>query len=245
MDPNTMGLPTGTQTVNPSTTGPVAGAPMNGYRCGSNTSSSSGRGSSIQHASLPRHFSNNRTSTAGQVMTSDRCPPVTSDMTSPMSEVPIITNGLPNVSAHHIPLQHHNLAYNTANKNRPNYNHPGHSSANNQFATSSYYYHHRPSSATLAPSSGGVNGISGQQPHHPTHQYNSHYRGPPLPGPQQQPPLRKPLNNAAATVHHNTQPQTLQPQSIHGNGAMTASDYAILKFNSAQNGVNVGKEIDV
>merc|ERR1719410_2375142 len=89
MDPNTMGLPSGAQT-NPST-GPV-GAPMNGYRCGSNTSSSSGRGSSIQHASLPRHFNAPPTQMG---------PPTVNDPTQ---------MGLPTVSAH-IPLQHHNMTY--------------------------------------------------------------------------------------------------------------------------------------
>jgi hypothetical protein len=57
--------------------------------------------------------------------------------------------------------------------------------------------------------------------------------------------LRLTRNNAA--VHHNSQvqpPLLPQPQPPHG-GAMAASDYAILKFNNAQNGVNVGKEIDV
>ena len=70
-----MGLPTTTTMT------------TNGYRCGSNTSSSSGRGSSIQHASLPRHFNT---------------PPGIN------SNGELV--GLPTVSAH-IPLQHHNMSY--------------------------------------------------------------------------------------------------------------------------------------
>lgn len=73
IDPNMMGLPTTTTMTN-------------GYRCGSNTSSSSGRGSSIQHASLPRHFSTPPVNNTGELV------------------------GLPTVSAH-IPLQHHNMTY--------------------------------------------------------------------------------------------------------------------------------------
>ena len=79
MDPmNVMGLPT----TNPPMGPPPPAGGMNhpqtnltngGYRCGSNTSSSSGRGSSLQHASLPRHFSSSRT---------------TSEAVSPLSEVP-------------------------------------------------------------------------------------------------------------------------------------------------------------
>ena len=203
MDPNMMGLPTGGHPM--ANTGVV-----NGYRCGSNTSSSSGRGSSIQHASLPRHFSgNNQRPLAG-----------TSELPSPMSEVPIITNGLPSVSAH-IPLQHHNLAYNTANKNRPN-NYGGAPPPSNYGHNNSYYYQHqRP--PPLAPSNGGISG----QPN--THQYNSHYRGPPN-GTSMHPP-RKPLNHGTV---QNSQPSVLPH----------ASDYAILKFNTSTNG-SVGKEIDV
>ena len=216
MDPNTMGVPTGVTT---NTGGPA----VNGYRCGSNTSSSSGRGSSIQHASLPRHFSNQRPPAASA--TSDL------NMPSPMSEVPIITNGLPSVSAH-IPLQHHNLAYNTANKNRPNQNYgPSTNYGHNNGHNNSYYYQQRP---PLAPSNGV---ISGQ----PTHQYNSHYRGPPGPHPvgSLMHPPRKPLNHGGA-VQQNSNSQ------IPPNVIPLASDYAILKFNNAtnQNG-SVGKEIDV
>ena len=137
-----MGLPSGA-----STAGPHQPPLQNGYRCGSNTSSSSGRGSSIQHASLPRHLS-----TQQRTVSTD------------LSEVPIITNGLPTVSAH-IPIQHHNLAYNT-NKQRPPPQQPYYPASNN-------YY---------------------QQPHYrsqpqqqPPPQYNSHYRGPPMV------PARKPV----------------------------------------------------
>ena len=128
MDPNTMGLPNA---------GVTSSAVNGGYRCGSNTSSSSGRGSSIQHASLPRHFSNTRQPQQTVASTVE-------NMNSPLSEVPIITNGLPSVSAH-IPMQHHNLAYNTANKTRPNYN-------NQLLHNNSYYYTQRPPLA--APSNG-------------------------------------------------------------------------------------------
>ena len=229
MDPNTMGLPTGVTTNTP------GGPAVNGYRCGSNTSSSSGRGSSIQHASLPRHFSNQRPPAASA--TSDL------NMPSPMSEVPIITNGLPSVSAH-IPLQHHNLSYNTANKNRPpnqnNYGPPASNYGHNNGHNNSYYYQQqRP---PLAAPSNGV--ISGQ----PTHQYNSHYRGPQGPHPQgphpqgslMHPP-RKPLNHGGA-VQQNNSNSLMGPPNV----MPLASDYAILKFNNAtnQNG-SVGKEIDV
>lgn len=71
------------------------------YRCGSNTSSSSGRGSSTQHASLPRN--------PLQVLSRTD----TLEMSSPLSEVPIM-NGLPTVSGH----LHHNLAY---KQPHPNY----------------------------------------------------------------------------------------------------------------------------
>jgi len=231
MDPNTMGLPTGVTTNTP------GGPAVNGYRCGSNTSSSSGRGSSIQHASLPRHFSNNRPP-AASMATSEAM-----NMPSPMSEVPIITNGLPSVSAH-IPLQHHNLSYNTANKNRPpnqNYQGPlpsnyGHNNGHNN---SYYYQQQRP---PLAAPSNGV--ISGQ----PTHQYNSHYRGPPA-GPQHpvgslMHPQRKPLNHGGAVQQNNS--NVSQIMGPPNNVIPLASDYAILKFNNAtnQNG-SVGKEIDV
>lgn len=110
MDPmNVMGLPT----TNPPSGGPPGGMSHpqqtnlsnGGYRCGSNTSSSSGRGSSLQHASLPRHFSSSRT---------------TSEAVSPLSEVPPIpmgpqtssnglSNPLPTVSAQ---IQHHYNKYN-------------------------------------------------------------------------------------------------------------------------------------
>ena len=219
MDPNTMGLPN---------SGVTSSAVNGGYRCGSNTSSSSGRGSSIQHASLPRHFSNTRQPQQTVASTVE-------NMNSPLSEVPIITNGLPSVSAH-IPMHHHNLAYNTANKNRPNQNYgPPTNYGHNNGHNNSYYYQQRP---PLAPSNGV---ISGQ----PTHQYNSHYRGPPqVPPPptaadggqammHQQPlmqPPRKPLNNIGPAVQQRPPPM--------------ASDYAILKFNNA-NVANVGKEIDV
>ena len=110
---NVMGLPT----TNPPT-GPLPGV-MNhppqsnlntngGYRCGSNTSSSSGRGSSLQHASLPRHFSSSRT---------------TSEAVSPLSEVPPQsvmgppTGGNPGLSNPPLPtvsaqIQHHYNKYN-------------------------------------------------------------------------------------------------------------------------------------
>ena len=65
---------------------PTTTTMTNGYRCGSSTSSSSGRGSSIQHASLPRHFNTPPINSNGELV------------------------GLPTVSAH-IPLQHHNMSY--------------------------------------------------------------------------------------------------------------------------------------
>ena len=73
---------------------PTTTTMTNGYRCGSNTSSSSGRGSSIQHASLPRHFN-----------TQQPPQPQVDPAGPPMGPV-----GLPTVSAH-IPLQHHNMTY--------------------------------------------------------------------------------------------------------------------------------------
>ena len=143
-----MGLPPGSTAVPPTGMAPPPGGVMTGYRCGSNTSSSSGRGSINQHASLPRHFSNRTTMSSGGG---------TGDPNSPLSEVPIINNGLPSVSAH-IPMQHHNLGYNTANKSRQQ----PYSTMN---SNSNYYYQR-------------------QQPPNP--QYNSHYRGhrkPPLGAP--------------------------------------------------------------
>ena len=163
-------------------------------------------------------------------------------MPSPMSEVPIITNGLPSVSAH-IPLQHHNLSYNTANKNRPpnqNYGQTSNYGHNNGHNNSYYYQQQRP---PLAAPSNGV--ISGQ----PTHQYNSHYRGPPA-GPQHpvgslMHPQRKPLNHGGAVQQNNSNVSQIMgpPNNVI---PLNASDYAILKFNNAtnQNG-SVGKEIDV
>ena len=107
---NVMGLPTTNPPMGPPPPGgmnhPQSNLTNGGYRCGSNTSSSSGRGSSLQHASLPRHFSSSRT---------------TSEAVSPLSEVPPpsvamvppqtaggnsigLSNPLPTVSAQ---IQHH------------------------------------------------------------------------------------------------------------------------------------------
>ena len=97
MDPmNVMGLPTSNPTHSTSNLPQTANnGPNNGYRCGSNTSSSSGRGSSIQHASLPRHF-NSRTAsenTAVSPLSEVPGPPLP---TSTMGGMPIMQMGMPN-----------------------------------------------------------------------------------------------------------------------------------------------------
>lgn len=165
-----MGLPAAA--MNGNSVVPTATLVNGGYRCGSNTSSSSGRGSSIQHASLPRHMSNRTVST---------------EMNSPLSEVPIITNGLPTVSGHiPPPMQHHNLVYNTKPVIRP----PSNGHGNNYFSTmnTNNYYYHRPPGPPPPP---------GQQ------QYNSHYRGP---QPRKQP--QQPLNNTVQPHQSHHHPQT-------------------------------------
>lgn len=171
-----MGLPAAVPgpAMNGSSVVPTAGTTNlvnGGYRCGSNTSSSSGRGSSIQHASLPRHMSNRTVST---------------EINSPLSEVPIITNGLPTVSGHipAPPMQHHNLVYNT----KPRPSQALGPAGNNYFSTmnTNNYYYHRP-------------------PGPPQQQYNSHYRGP-----QQQPRKQpqQPLNNTVQQHQSHHHPQT-------------------------------------
>ena len=160
--------------------------PMNGYRCGSNTSSSSGRGSSLQHASLPRHFSNRTVSS-------------TVDMNSPLSEVPIITNGLPQ-----IPLpQHHNLVYNTANKNRP----PGVPGPQNGVMGPQ----NPPLAGQIHPYSNTLNNSNYyyNRPNSNTQQYNSHYK------------LRKQAPPPSTNGHTPVNNTAVQGQN----------DYGILKFN--------------
>ena len=115
MDPmNVMGLPTTNPPMGPPPPGgmnhPQSNLTNGGYRCGSNTSSSSGRGSSLQHASLPRHFSSSRT-TSEAVSPLSEVPPPSIAMVPPTAGVNTtgLSNPLPTVSAQ---IQHHYNKYN-------------------------------------------------------------------------------------------------------------------------------------
>ena len=110
MDPmNVMGLPTSNPTHSTSNLPQTANnGPSNGYRCGSNTSSSSGRGSSLQHASLPRQFSSRTTSEAVSPL-SEVQPAATMGPNGPQMVPNGLSNPLPTVSAQ---IQHHYNKYN-------------------------------------------------------------------------------------------------------------------------------------
>ena len=157
MDPmNVMGLPTTManhpthSTSNlPQTTNHQNGT--NGYRCGSNTSSSSGRGSSIQHASLPRHFNNSRTASETTAV-------------SPLSEVPgqppptsTMLGGMPTIMGVH-----------PNNTMGPPAGPPPPGLSNPPLPTVSAQIQHHYNNKYNRYSNSG-------------YQYNSHYRGPPPP----------------------------------------------------------------
>ena len=135
-------------------------------RCGSNTSSSSGRGSSIQHASLPRHF-NSRTASENTAV-------------SPLSEVPgpplptsTMLGGMPSIMQMGMP--------NTVGPGPAGPPPPGLLSNPPALPTVSAQIQHHYNNK--------YNRYSNQSA---GYQYNSHYRGPP---PPTQPRSRPVQNN--------------------------------------------------
>ena len=173
MDPmNVMGLPTNQHHPTHSTSNlPQTNANLhqngiNGYRCGSNTSSSSGRGSSIQHASLPRHF-NSRTASETTAV-------------SPLSEVPVAgpppphttttMGGMPTIMGMPLP----NSVVGPGGPPPP----PG---LSNPLPTVSAQIQHHYNNKYNRYSNSG-------------YQYNSHYRGPPPPTQPRSRPVQNTTN---------------------------------------------------
>ncbi len=230
---NSHGLPSGMTSTGPPPMGlgpgPASGLmTTNGgaYRCGSNTSSSSGRGSistqqdlhnnpargtilSQQLSSLPRGFSQTQGRTLGPIVSIS---PPGSGMT-----------GVPHMDAS-TSSQHHPI--NPVSANIP---------MQRQAPAGGRPYY---STLTARPSSEIGNAATTSQPqrqydpyfhNRPPLQYHSHYRGPPPP----------PAGSIPSGLPRNGGPPV---PAGGGKRSSNGTEYAILKFNSNS---TVGKEIDV